>query len=121
MPIVDVEVVCAAHEAAHLPPASGLASVLGRVIGTEPGHTWVRFRTLDSSCYAENDAPPPESLPVFVTILHAHPPTGASLEAEVLAVTRAVAGAMGRPVELVHVQYAPAAAGRQAFGGRIVL
>jgi len=59
-------------------------------------------------------------LPAFVTILHAHPPAGAALAAEVLAVTSAVANCLGRPAERVHVQYAPAAAGRQAFGGKLV-
>jgi len=33
---------------------------------------------------------------------------------------RAVAAAVGRSPERVHVQYAPAGAGRQAFGGVLV-
>lgn len=121
MPIVDVEVVSRSGESERLPAASGLASALGRVFGTAPGRTWVRVRALDASCYAENDAPVSTSeLPVFVTVLHAAPPTGATLQAEVAAVTQAVAACAAREPERVHVTYAAAGAGRQAFGGRLV-
>lgn len=121
MPIIDIEVVCAAGNPAAAVSATALASALGRTLGTGPGRTWVRLRVLDASAYAENDSPVSESeLPVFVTVLHAHPPTGPSQELEVQALTRTVAEALARPAERVHVQYAPAAAGRQAFGGRLV-
>jgi hypothetical protein len=62
----------------------------------------------------------PGALPLFVRILHARPPTGAALQAEVAALTTALARASGRPVERVHLEYAPAGAGRIAFGGRLV-
>jgi hypothetical protein len=121
MPIVDVELVCAAAESASLPNAASLASALGRTFGTPPGRTWIRMRTLDATCYAENDAPIPEGdLPVFVTILHARPPSGTALQAEVTAITHAVAAWAGRSSTRVHVTYAPAAAGRQSFGGQLV-
>jgi hypothetical protein len=55
-----------------------------------------------------------------VTILHARPPAGAALRAEVTSVTGAVAQCVARPPERVHVRYASAGAGRQAFGGRLV-
>jgi hypothetical protein len=58
--------------------------------------------------------------PVFVTVLHQRPPQGAALQQEVMALTTAIATLMQRSPERVHVQYAPAAAGRQAFGGRLV-
>ena len=38
---------------------------IGRALGTPPGRTWVRLRTLDASCYAENEASvPAPGLPV---------------------------------------------------------
>jgi hypothetical protein len=67
--------------------------------------------------YAENDVTiAPTESPDFVTVLHAHPPYGDARAVEVLEIARAIATSVGRPVERVHVQYALAAAGRQAFG-----
>jgi len=120
MPIVDVEIT------ADDPPARGgraraLADELGRVFGTAAGRTWVRIRGLPASSYAENEVELAEDgYPVFVTVLHAHPPEGPARAAEVIAVTRVVADWARRSPERVHVQYAPAAAGRQAFGGTLV-
>ncbi len=121
MPIVDVELVCPSGASQRLPSASALAAALGYVFGSAPGHTWVRVRGLDSACYAENEATlAPGELPVFVTVLHLQPPSGSLLEAEVMALTEAVAACVGREARRVHVAYAPAAAGRQAFGGHLV-
>lgn len=121
MPIVDIEFVRNAKDAAALPAAGMLAAAMGRVFGTPASRTWVRIRTLDDTAYAENDAPVAEQdLPVFVTILHAHPPVGAALVAELAQVTKAVADCCSCASDRVHVQYAPAAAGRQAFGGKLV-
>lgn len=121
MPIVDVEMV-GTHD--RLPggvPAASLASALGLLFGTPPGRTWVRLRLLPPDCYAENDAPlQPGSEPVFVTVLHARPPEGEARAAEARAITASVAACLGRDAGRVHVQYAPAAAGRQAFGGQLV-
>ena len=58
--------------------------------------------------------------PVFVTVLHAQPPAGEALEREVQALTRALAAVFARAPERVHVQIAPAASGRQAFGGMLL-
>ena len=121
MPIVDVEVVCAARASEQPQSASQLADALGRTFGNAAGRTWVRLRFLESSCYAENEAPLSTSdLPVFVTVLHAHPPTGPALATEAMAVTQCVANWLGRAPARVHVQYAPASAGLQAFGGNLV-
>ena len=117
MPIVDVEIVAAA------PPAAGvaaLADALGAALDCPPGRAWVRLRYLAADAYAENAMASPNApaeLPIFVTVLHARPPTGAALDAEVEAIARTVAAWAGRPIELVHVLYAPAGVGRQAFGG----
>lgn len=120
MPIVDVEIV-KADDARGAGDARALADALGRVLATDPGRTWVRLRALPAIAYAENESEPgPAEWPVFVTVLHAHPPEGAARAAETLAITSAVAGWARRPADRVHVQYAPAGAGRQAFGGRLV-
>lgn len=121
MPIVDVEIIGDAEPAAASGTLATLADALGAIFGTTPGRTWVRLRALPASAYAENGiAVTSAELPVFVTILHARPPDGAARAAEVLAVTRAVAAWARREAQRVHVQYAPAAAGRQAFGGKLV-
>jgi len=121
MPIVDVQLVCKQGTAALPVSAQALADSLGRAFGSAPGRTWVRVHILSSASYAENAAPLNEAeLPAFVIVLQAHPPEGEALANEVLAVTRAVAACIGRPVERVHVQYSPPGAGRQAFGGKLV-
>jgi phenylpyruvate tautomerase PptA (4-oxalocrotonate tautomerase family) len=122
MPIVDIERVLAedANAAPHgLAPA--LAAAAGRVFGSAPGRTWVRLRALPAAAYAENDAVlDADALPVFVTVLHAHPPTGDALAAQVVALTDGLAAVLGCDAQRVHVQMAPAGAGRQAFGGTLV-
>lgn len=122
MPILDVELVQADGAA---PPTAALTQALadaaGRALGTAPGRTWVRLRTLPAPHYAENDtAVGPDELPAFATVLHARLPQGPELAAEAGALTLALAACLGRSPQRVHVQYAPAAAGRQAFGGVLV-
>ncbi len=122
MPIVDIEIVGPAAGSAALVSARTLADALGQALASPPGNTWVRLRALDAAAYAENGVAELDAtdLPVFVTLLHAHPPAGPALAAEVTAVTAAVARCLACSTDRVHVQYAPAAAGRQAFGGRLV-
>ena len=121
MPIIDVEIV----EAAGTPRGAGLAQVLGnelgRVLGAAPGGVWLRLRWLPADDYAENHSSPRAlEHPVFVEVQQRQPPEGARLTSEVMAITDAVARVLQRPPERVHVCYGPAAAGRQAFGGRLV-
>ena len=121
MPIVDIEMVCAGEADFTAASAAQLASALGEIFKSPAGRTWVRLHSLPSSSYAENDVPlGPGELPVFVTVLHTHPPQNDARAKEAMEVTRCVASCVERPPERVHVQYAPAAAGRQAFGGRLV-
>lgn len=115
MPIVDVQIV-----GASLATASALANVIGDALNLAPGRVWVRLHPLPAEHYAENGGPLQGALPVFVTLLHARLPVGAALQSELAALTEAVAGACGRPAARVHVEYAPAGAGRIAFGGRPV-
>lgn len=121
MPIVDIQFVCPQGMDALPVPAQTVADALGRVFGSVPGRTWVRVGILPGVAYAENETVLDESgLPVFVTVLHAHPAEGDAFANEIRAVTQAVAACSGRPEECVHVQYSPPAAGRQAFGGILV-
>jgi hypothetical protein len=121
MPIVDLELVCASEAEFRAVSATAIADALGRRLGCEPGRLWLRLRRLDRDRYAENQAEvAPDELPVFVTVLLAELPPEAERESHVRALTEAVAAAVARPAERVHVQYAPAASGRQAFGGRLV-
>ena len=122
MPILDIELV----QPDGAPPLAAvltqaLADAAGRVLGAAPGHSWVRLRVLPAAHYAENEAPvAADELPAFATVLHARPPQGDALAAETAALTQALAACLGRSPQRVHVQYAPAAAGRQAFGGVLV-
>ena len=118
MPILDVELTGETPaDSAGL--ARRIADAAGDVFGTPPSRTWVKLRSLHA--YAENGAGPPAGVqPVFVSVLLARPPEGEERAAQVEALTRALAEACARPVENVHVLYAPAAAGRVAFGGRLL-
>ena len=121
MPIVDVELVCAGEREPPPVTAAALASALGAVFGSPPGRTWVRVRSLPSSAYAENECEvSAEQLPAFVTVLQAHWPVGEAFAQQVQQVTQAVASCLSLPPGRVHVQYAPEAAGRQAFGGNLL-
>lgn len=117
MPIVSVEIVTEEPPPTDL--AGRLADALAQVFGGPPSRTWVRLRTLGH--YAEGDGgPPPNVLPVFVSVLMANPPPVASRETQAAAISAAVSAASKRPVENVHVLYEPPAAGRIAFGGELV-
>ena len=124
MPIVDVELVCQTEAQFCAVSASALADALGAALGSVAGRTWVRKRYLSCNDYAENQVSVVDKtasdLPVFVTVLLSHPPTGSEREVEVKTITAVVAACVSRSPNCVHVQYAPAAAGRQAFGGRLV-
>lgn len=116
MPILDI------HWAGP-PPASAddmaaaLADACGDALRQPPGRVWVRLHLVH---HAENGGPLAGAAPVFVTVLHLQPPQGAALQAEVSALTSAVAATAGRPRERVHVEYAAPGAGRVAFGGRLM-
>jgi hypothetical protein len=121
VPLLDVE--CVGWEGRPWPDgmAQALADAAAAVFASAPGRVWVRLRALPSSAYAENGAVVANTdLPVFVTLLHAHPPQGAALAQQVRALTDALSAALGVDAHRVHVQLAPAGAGRQAFGGRLV-
>jgi len=121
VPILDVELVCESEAAFRAVSANAVAEAAARVFASPDGRTWVRLRWLGSECYAENgQLLSVEELPVFVTVQLAYVPGEAAIERQVLELTQAVARAVGRDPNRVHVAYAPAGAGRQAFGGALV-
>ena len=121
MPIVTVEIVGGADRAVEPDRAQALADAVGRALNSPPGQTWVRLVSLAQDRYAENETPVGVGeLPVFVTVLKRQLPCSTELQAEVTVLTQAIAQAIGRPAANVHVEYAAAALGRVAFGGKLV-
>ena len=122
MPIVDIEIV-AGERGASIPDKRRLQRLtdeLGDVFRSEPANTWVRLRSLDETAYAENRSAEPEAvLPVFVNVLKAHLPNASAMRREMAEIAEAVARLLERPVENVHVVYAPGASGRIGFGGEL--
>ncbi|MBI3345769.1 MAG: hypothetical protein HY020_00985 [Burkholderiales bacterium] len=118
MPVIDVCWVGALAADADV-LSQRLADVVGDALGVAPGRVWVRLAQLPANHYAENGGHLQGPLPLFVRVLHAHPPEGRALQAEITALTTALAAASGRPAERVHLEYAPAGVGRIAFGGRL--
>jgi hypothetical protein len=116
--MLDVEIVVHPDELLAGTLAGEIAERAGAVFGSAPHQTWVKVRPLAPEQYAENGGGPPEGVyPVFVAVLKAQVPAPEHLQAEVAALTAAVAAACARPIEHVHVVYLPSAAGRVAFGG----
>jgi phenylpyruvate tautomerase PptA (4-oxalocrotonate tautomerase family) len=121
MPVVTVEFVAASDRPIVNDLARSLADAIGRVLNSPPGQTWVRLRSLPRNQYAENEvAVDANELPVFVTLLKRQTPSGAEVQAEIAALTKAIAKVMNRPATCVHIEYAPAAIGRFSFGGKLV-
>ena len=121
MPIVTVELVADADRAPEQGLAQSLADAIGRALNSPSGQTWVRLRSLGRGEYAENGSlAVADELPVFVSVLKRQVPLGAEMQAEVTALTQAIAQVIGRPAACVHVEYAPSAAGRVSFGGKLV-
>jgi phenylpyruvate tautomerase PptA (4-oxalocrotonate tautomerase family) len=121
MPVVTIEFVTDSDGPIANDLARSLADAIGRVLNSPPGQTWVRLRSLARNRYAENGASVDAgALPVFVTLLKRQIPSGAEVQAEITALTRAIAKVMDRPATCVHIEYAPAAIGRVSFGGELV-
>lgn len=116
MPIVDIHWAGAPPTSAD-DMAAAIADAIGDALQQPPGRVWVRLHLIH---HAENGGPLAGAQPVFVTLMHAHPPKGDALRAEIMAVTQAVAQVSGRPRERVHLEYTAPGAGRMAFGGRLV-
>jgi phenylpyruvate tautomerase PptA (4-oxalocrotonate tautomerase family) len=121
VPIINVEIVVAPGRPVVAGLAQSLADAAGRALGTPAGRTWVRLHWLAREQYAENESPLAiDELPVFVTVLKREPPGPDQLSGEIASLTGAIAEVLGRARSCVHVEYAPAARGRLAFGGKLV-
>lgn len=115
MPIVDIEIVAGTIDARA---TQDLADGIGRAFEAEPGKVWLRVRELSGKHYAENDTAALH--PVFVSVIASAPPEGATLKTRINQIVDVVARHTGRPRENIHVEFAPAARGRIAFGGKLV-
>lgn len=121
MPILDIHIVISESEILPDDLATTLATALGNLLGAGPGRVWLRLHPLAARHYAENATPiNPDQLPVFVTVLHATLPGSEVLAVQAQAIAHVVAQCVGRTHEWVHIEYAPAGAGRIAFGGKLV-
>lgn len=119
MPILDVELVGKpTHDSDSI--AQRLADAAAQALEARPGSVWVKLRWIEGSCYAESAGAPAGLRPVFVKLLRKTRPEGDALVAEIARLTAAVAAVCDRPAENVHVLYEGDAAGRLAFGGRLV-
>ena len=114
MPIVRIEIVGDAR--ARL--AQALADRLGDLFQVAPGRVWVSIHRIAVADYAENQTPSPVQ-PVFVSVLvRRYPESG--LADLAYAIAEVVGALCERPVDHVHVLFEPPAAGRIAFGGRLL-
>ncbi len=121
MPLLEVELVGPLRETAREGLAARIADRAAEVFEADPGTTWVALREIPREDYAENGGGPPAGVsPVIVRVLKAHRPEDEDLATEAEALTRAVAGACGRPAENVHLIYEPPGGGRVAFGGSLI-
>ena len=120
MPIIDVEIVVAPNDPVAAYLAQSLADAAGRALDSPAGQTWVRLRLLAREHYAENESVlATTELPVFVTVLKRALPRPDEVTTEIARLTESIADVLGRDRTCVHVEYAPAASGRLAFGGKL--
>ena len=121
MPIVDVTIVVGRDEVVTEGLTQSLADRVGHAIDSPPGQTWVRLHVLPQDRYAEsNSSLASTDLPVFVVVLTRQVPEQSQLVAAIAKLTQVIAEATGRPSDTVHIEYAPSARGRVAFGGKLV-
>lgn len=120
MPILDVLVVGdILNSGGEL--ARQLADGAGEILKSGKHQTWIRLHVLPREGYAENGGGPEEGVhPVFVRVLKRYLPDREALKLEIQQLTRLVASACGRAEENVHIMYDAPAAGRVAFGGRLI-
>ena len=120
MPILNVEIITRHKE--HFRPelASELANRTGEIFRSGPGETWIKIVFIAKENYAETDSTSENIYPVFVSVLKEKLPSPESMQAEVSKLTEVISKICDRPTENVHIIYLPKAAGRIAYGGKIV-
>ncbi len=120
MPIVDVTIMVGRDEEVAAGLAQTLADAIGRVLNSPPGETWVRLHLLGQDRYAENNSTLGSTdLPIFAVLLTRKLPDQTQFVDAIAKLTHAISDATGRPSDRVHVEYAPSAIGRVAFGGTL--
>lgn len=121
MPILEVEIVCSQGDSLDTNWAQQIADLAANVFETGPGHTWVKLRKLERSCYAEN-AMPDDAVPspVFVNVTKKEMGDVDDIRQEMKELSKGIAEVVGRPCEHVHIKFEPDAVGRIAFGGNLV-
>jgi phenylpyruvate tautomerase PptA (4-oxalocrotonate tautomerase family) len=120
MPVLEVRVVGELAGGLDDGLAQRIADAAAEVLGSRPRGTWVTVDMVAAERYGENGGVEAGVAPVFVRVLLRDGPPGADAAERVAALTGAVAGCCGRAPENVHIIFEPAAAGRVAFGGRLV-
>jgi phenylpyruvate tautomerase PptA (4-oxalocrotonate tautomerase family) len=120
MPVLEVRVVGELAGGLDDGLAQRIADAAAEVRGSRPRGTWVTVDMVAAARYGENGGVEAGVAPVFVRVLLRDGPPGADAAEQVAALTGAVAGCCGRAPEIVHMIFEPAAAGRVAFGGRLV-
>ena len=119
MPILKVEIVEEPGCATPRDLASRLADAAAEALGARPGHLWVRMEIVPAENYAENGGEGRDAAPVLVSVLEHDLPGEEVLQAQAAKLTRAIAGAIGRNADTVHLIYEAPGRGRVAFGGKL--
>ena len=118
MPILDIEIVLRADEIIIPGLAQDIVDAAGRIFNSEPGHTWVKLRSIARDNYAENETDIPESIsPVFVSVLKSNLPNHEDIKLEASQLATEIGRLCERPKENVHILYLPEAKDRIFFGG----
>ncbi len=119
MPIIKALLVVPEGMAAPKGAAQGIADAVAQVLRLEPARVWVTLQHVPADGYAENGVSRPPR-PLFIEVLHADLPAPEQIAVQSKALARAIGSSLGLAPELVHIEYAPAARGRLAFGGQLL-
>lgn len=120
MPILDIEILSDTPTEFECSLAQTIAKVCGEIFSTAPGNTWVKIRFIPRQHYAESGGIAAGVDPVFVHVLKRAIPPKEELQSEIDRLTEAIAKICRRSEANIHILYQPGAAGRVAFGGKLV-
>ena len=98
-----------------------IADRLSKLFQTGRRQTWVKVESQPRAHYAENGVASAEvSYPTFVEVLKAEVAEPEALAGEADEIATVVSNVLGCPKENTHILYLPDAAGRIAFGGKLL-
>lgn len=115
MPILEFEFIGDLPEEKLAQP---LADICGEVLGSKPGQTWVKVRSLSANCYAENSTHVDFS-PLFVSVILRKLPELDEREKLAKELCEHIAEVTLRPVVNIHLEFREGH-GRIAFGGKLI-